>query len=173
MQALAKSNVHFYNRAKEKLEEIAPGRGVFYTMVLRIAEVVRYNPSSTDMGIAIKVYDRKSYKKKFGERPYGKNPRVHHYAWFLEVAGVEYMLEKFVFGAVDQDQYELSTDTWAVRFAFELGKEEDCIYWQTYMGQKQYLSWLKASGNILDLENQATVFALLSAELMPAIGKEF
>lgn len=171
MQAM--SNVHFYNRAKEKLEEIAPGRGSFYTMALRIAEVVRYNPSSTDMGMTVKIYDRKKFERKFGERPFGKNPRVHQFAWFLNIAGVEYMLEKHVFGVTDVDQWELSTETWAVRYACTLGKEEDYSFWQTYMGQKQYVAWFKASGNLLDLENQATMFALLSAELLPAIGKEF
>jgi hypothetical protein len=165
------TNVGFHKHALEVLKAQSPELGQYYAVALRMAEVVRYDPLTTYMGTTIEKYDRETFESEYNTSYIPEKPQVTVFAWYLDIAGVEYMLEKRVPLGSYSEKYHLETDTWAVRFKLKLGQSG--TYRTRYMDQTQYLVSFDFSGDTEDFETHATMFVLVSAEMAPVIGKEF
>lgn len=180
------SNVKFYDKARTTLAKrfrlpkqayLQPHLKAF-VQTLRIAEVLRYNKESVNMGTAIIPYDG----KLFANEPYnGSVTKLLTCGWFMEIAGTEYMLELHqpgntgFCGYSNSEVFKLHTDTWSVQF--RLTKQElyavDYANGDLYRYMNQYvlLGEFDPQGDLNDLEVNATMFTLLSADLEPIPSK--
>jgi hypothetical protein len=164
------SNLAFYANAQATLSRSFPEHHLYFAKCLRIAEVVRYNPESTNIGST--VINRDSAQFEIDFYTHGERKLMNH-AWFMEIAGTEYMLELIQPTVVDArlELFKLQTDTWGVKF--NLRSQNVQIAAQTgqlmlkYMNQYVFLRKFIMTGSIEQLENNVTMFELLNADLAP------
>jgi hypothetical protein len=176
------SNMTFYERARKTLavRYALPGYGMLtpylkgLVQTLRIAEVVRYNTASVNMGCTVTKYDGKLFEVDdyaLGIR------KVLTCGWFMEIAGTEYMLELVQPGhpgfasRANFEVFKLQTDTWSVQFRL-VQQQISATMWANgdlsrYMNQYALLGEFDPQGDMHDLENNAAMFTLLSADLYP------
>jgi hypothetical protein len=164
------SNLAFYKNAQERLTRTFPNNYLYFVKCLRIAEVVRYNHERTDMGSIVFEREDALLEMDFYKHCEG---RLMSHAWYMEIAGTEYMLELLQPTQVDSrlELFKLSTDTWTIKF--NLLRQNTSIAAQTgqpmlkYMNQLSFLSKFVMTGSIEQLENDVTMFSLVGADLRP------
>jgi hypothetical protein len=167
---MAQSNLAFYHNAQETLARRFPDNSLYIAKTLRIAEVVRYNPESVNVGTTIEPYDRVKFESDFdGQNVY----TVMTHAWYMVIAGTEYMLELIqpTNVSLKSEVFKLQTDTWCVKFKLRpqntsIAAEKGIVILK-YMNQFAFLGPLIVTGNIKHLESNVSMFALLSADLEP------
>jgi hypothetical protein len=166
------SNLEFYKNSQEVLARRFPDNFLYIAKCLRIAEVVRYNPETVNMGSTVEAYDRVKFESDFDGLGVGVLQVMTH-AWYMDIAGTEYMLELIQPSGVGvkSEVFKLQTDTWCVKFKLRPqnlnAAASNSLPMLKYMNQFAFLGPVTVTGSIKHLESNVTMFALISADLEP------